>query len=159
MCGRDGSSRPLHLWNDGETIEVLVPINETGVSDVRIYLTARPGAREIRDKIEETYDLTWNDKGQVKSEAGFTNEIVKAITREVDLSKREGLSGCSARYGKQSQPDAANNIPAIGVRKNDRCLSAQCLAFAGLSPLLHACLPPPLADLKRHPRWCRKRLT
>jgi hypothetical protein len=91
MCARDGSSRPLHLWNDGETIEVLVPINETGVSDVRIYLTARPGAREIRDKIEETYDLTWNDKGQVKSEAGFTNEIVKAITREVDLSKREGL--------------------------------------------------------------------
>jgi hypothetical protein len=66
-----GSSRPLHLWNDGETIEVLVPIDETGVSDVKIYLTARPGAREIRDKIVENYELPWNEDKQAKPEAGF----------------------------------------------------------------------------------------
>jgi hypothetical protein len=88
---RSGSARPLHLWNDGETIEILVPIDETGMSDVNVYLTTRPGAKELRDKIEETYKLPRNDKSQVKPEAGFTNEIVKAITREVDLSKQKDL--------------------------------------------------------------------
>jgi hypothetical protein len=85
---RSGSSRPLHLWNDGETVEILVPMNETETTDVTVYLKARSGTRELRDSIEKTYNLVWNGN-EVKKEPGFTNEIVKAIAEKVDLSRHD----------------------------------------------------------------------
>jgi hypothetical protein len=106
---RSGSSRPLHLWNDGETVEILIPMNETERTDITVVLTAKSGAPDIRDKIAKTYKLVWNGDG-VNKEPGFTNEVIKAITEELDLAKPE-VSIAQPVTASNRQPETVTISP------------------------------------------------
>jgi len=84
-------SEPLHLFNDNQVIEILVPINETGASDVTVSLRAKPGTPELRPTAELSYLISWYIDKDIRKEAGFNNELVVTSSKPINLSRTSQL--------------------------------------------------------------------
>ncbi len=82
---------PLPLWNDGQMIEILVPIpSGSDESDVVVSLISKSDARELRSNYNRPFILSWSSR-EVRRRPGFNNEIVAKITKLLDLSRTEEL--------------------------------------------------------------------
>jgi len=110
-------SRPLPLWKNESSIQILVPIlNLKGVTDVNVVLRPKPdlARRDQRETISlPSIAVTWKDVGV---QYGLNNEVVRLkpypiqatlvaakVERSIEPERREGVAQVSAEDQKKLQ--------------------------------------------------------
>lgn len=103
-------SRPLHLWNNNQVIQIVVPIVDAGIpTDVEIFIVPKAGTRELYDNFHRIIPVDWSGE-EAKQAYGFNNEIVSEISKPLDLA---------------STSIAVANLPDDGKPAEVRQLSAE----------------------------------